>query len=79
MAVLLVFGKINAGKSAFCNLLAERFIAHGATARYFRLEAGCVVDMPEPFEEGATETTSRIQGCCSAKGWRCWIRPDCTR
>lgn len=62
MAVLLVFGKINAGKSAFCNLLAERFIAHGATARYFRLEAGCVVDMPEPFEEGATETTSRIQG-----------------
>lgn len=60
--ILLVFGKFNAGKSAFCNFIAERFVSAGRTARYFRVDAGCFLEMPEGFKEGATETTSQLQG-----------------
>ncbi|GAA5232212.1 hypothetical protein FOZ76_16360 [Verticiella sediminum] len=60
--VLLVFGKFNAGKSAFCNLLAERFASHGSQARYFHIEDGRIVQTPERFVEGATEATARLQG-----------------
>jgi tRNA U34 5-carboxymethylaminomethyl modifying GTPase MnmE/TrmE len=60
--LLLVFGKFNAGKSSFCNFLAERFAVHGASARYFYLEAGRVVEASERFVEGTTETTTRLQG-----------------
>ena len=61
-ALLLVFGKFNAGKSSFCNFLADRFAAHGRSVQYFHVDAGQIVDMTEPFKEGATETTSRLQG-----------------
>ncbi|HEX3382209.1 MAG TPA: dynamin family protein, partial [Paraburkholderia sp.] len=61
-ALLLVFGKFNAGKSSFCNFLAERFAAHNRNVQYFHVDAGRVVDTSEPFTEGATETTSRLQG-----------------
>ncbi|SMG42952.1 50S ribosome-binding GTPase [Paraburkholderia susongensis] len=61
-ALLLVFGKFNAGKSSFCNFLADRFVAHGKSAQYFHVEAGSVVETSERFREGATETTSRLQG-----------------
>ncbi|RAR48676.1 GTPase SAR1 family protein [Paraburkholderia unamae] len=61
-ALLLVFGKFNAGKSSFCNFLADRFAAHGSAVDYFHLEAGRIVESPERFKEGATETTSRLQG-----------------
>ena len=61
-ALLLVFGKFNAGKSSFCNFLAERFAAHGRRVQYFHVDAGRVVETPEPFTEGVTETTSRLQG-----------------
>ncbi|WP_233850947.1 GTPase [Paraburkholderia sp. HD33-4] len=61
-ALLLVFGKFNAGKSSFCNFLAERFAAHGRSVQYFHVDAGRVVETSEPFTEGATETTSRLQG-----------------
>jgi GTPase SAR1 family protein len=60
--VLLVFGKFNAGKSSFCNMLADRFATSGKTVEYFHLDAGRIVDTPESFEEGVTETTSRVQG-----------------
>lgn len=60
--ILLVFGKLNAGKSSFCNFLAERFAAQGRVVRYFHLDAGRVVESPDPFKEGATETTARLQG-----------------
>ncbi|MFT4064831.1 dynamin family protein [Paraburkholderia sp.] len=63
-ALLLVFGKFNAGKSSFCNFLAERFAAHKRPVRYFHVEAGRIVETSEPFREGATETTSRLQGVC---------------
>lgn len=62
--MLLVFGKFNAGKSAFCNFIAGRFVAQGKTARYFHVEAGRVVETSTAFEEGATETTARLQGVC---------------
>ena len=61
-ALLLVFGKFNAGKSSFCNFLAERFVAHERSVQYFHVDAGRVVETSEPFMEGATETTSRLQG-----------------
>ncbi|MGF6481638.1 GTPase [Paraburkholderia sp. JPY419] len=61
-ALLLVFGKFNAGKSSFCNFLAERFAAHERSVQYFHVDAGRVVETSEPFTEGATETTSRLQG-----------------
>jgi predicted GTPase len=60
--LLLVFGKFNAGKSSFCNLLADRFAAHGRAVEYFYLEGGRIVETRERFKEGATETTARLQG-----------------
>ena len=60
--MLLVFGKFNAGKSALCNFLADRFAAHGRPVRYFHLEAGRIVEPGERLREGATETTARLQG-----------------
>jgi predicted GTPase len=60
--LLLVFGKFNAGKSSFCNLLAERFAACGKTVEYFHLDAGHIVETAKRFREGATETTTRLQG-----------------
>lgn len=61
-AMLLVFGKFNAGKSSFCNFLADRFAAHGKAVRYFRVEAGRLVTGAERFREGETETTAQLQG-----------------
>lgn len=60
--ILLVFGKVNAGKSSFCNFLAERFKRHGGHAQYFYFEKGEIVETHEPFVEAATEATARIQG-----------------
>ncbi len=60
--LLLIFGKFNAGKSSLCNFLADRFAAHGKTVEYFYLEAGRIVETREPFKEGVTETTARLQG-----------------
>lgn len=60
--LLLVFGKFNAGKSSLCNFLAERFAAQGKAARYFQVTHGQVMEAAEPFQEGVTETTARLQG-----------------
>lgn len=61
-AILLVFGKVNAGKSSFCNLLVDRFAAHGKQVQHFYIETNRIVHTQEQFKEGVTETTSRIQG-----------------
>lgn len=60
--ILLVFGKFNAGKSSFCNFLAQRFALHGRPLRYFRVEGGRVAEIADGFREGATETTAQLQG-----------------
>ncbi|MBH1965650.1 MAG: 50S ribosome-binding GTPase [Comamonadaceae bacterium] len=60
--MLLVFGKFNAGKSSLCNLLAGRFVAHGRSVAYFHLEDGRVTWTAQALDEGATETTARVQG-----------------
>jgi predicted GTPase len=60
--MLLVFGKFNAGKSSLCNLLAERFAAHGRGVHFFRLGGGRVEQTAGPLTEGATETTAGVQG-----------------
>lgn len=64
--LLLVFGKFNAGKSSFCNFLADRFAAYGKSVEYFYLDGGHIVATPERFSEGVTETTVRLQGVCLA-------------
>ncbi|MFT3801052.1 MAG: 50S ribosome-binding GTPase [Burkholderiaceae bacterium] len=67
-AMLLVFGKLNAGKSSLCNFIAERCAMLGGSARSFGVEGGRVIDRGTIaaagglLKEGATETTSRLQG-----------------
>ncbi|MGI9549179.1 MAG: GTPase [Bdellovibrionales bacterium] len=58
--IFLVFGKVNAGKSSFCNFLAEQFPEDQVTPFY--LENGKVVHFEGKFSEGVVETTARIQG-----------------
>lgn len=58
--ILLVFGKVNAGKSSLCNYVASLF--DGNKAKFFYLEDGELKYSQEAFQEGVTETTARIQG-----------------
>ena len=58
--ILLVFGKVNAGKSSLCNYVASLF--ESGEVEFFFLEDGVRRYTPEPFSEGVTETTARIQG-----------------
>ncbi|SDV47027.1 GTPase [Chitinasiproducens palmae] len=60
--LLLVYGKFNAGKSSFCNFLAERFLSRGESVSFFRFDGVRAVDTEARFEEGATETTATLQG-----------------
>ena len=60
--MLLVFGKFNAGKSSFCNLVAERFSIYQQSVQHFTLEQGEICFHNRIFQEGATETTAHIQG-----------------
>lgn len=60
--VLLVYGKVNAGKSSLMNFIIDRATAHGLPSQCFRLEGGERVDIEGKFATGATETTSCIQG-----------------
>lgn len=61
-AVLLVFGKVNAGKSSFCNYLVDRFRALGMPVEAFVVRDGALEALDQPFSVGATETTATIQG-----------------
>ncbi|AXQ21646.1 dGTPase [Acinetobacter wuhouensis] len=65
--ILLIFGKFNAGKSSLCNVLAECFHRHQQSVEYFYLEDGEIVESQDRFKEGATETTTRLQGVCLGK------------
>lgn len=65
--ILLIFGKFNAGKSSLCNALAECFRRRQQSVEYFYLNAGEIIESQEHFKEGATETTTRIQGVCLGK------------
>lgn len=65
--ILLIFGKFNAGKSSLCNVLAECFRRRQQSVEYFYLDAGEVIESQEHFKEGATETTTRLQGVCLGK------------
>ena len=60
--MFLVFGKFNAGKSSFCNLIAERFKFHQKTVQPFILKDGAIHYHDEAFKEGSIETTAHIQG-----------------
>ncbi len=59
-AILLVFGKVNAGKSSLCNYVASLFPTD--MVKFFYLEEGELRHTDEQFKEGVTETTARIQG-----------------
>jgi predicted GTPase len=59
--IFLVFGKVNAGKSAFCNFFAELFPNY--SIKRFSFEKGKVkYSKKKRFAEGITETTASIQG-----------------
>lgn len=58
--IFLVFGKVNAGKSAFGNFVASVFPPEQTS--YFFLQDGKVQETDGPFKEGTVETTARIQG-----------------
>lgn len=62
--MLLVYGKFNAGKSSLCNLLAQRFAAHGKPVQCFHVQSGRIIESGEPLAEGAVETTAQLQGVC---------------
>lgn len=66
--MVLVFGKFNAGKSSLCNFLAQRFGERRQAVQYFHLQGGQLVETEDPFHEGATETTARLQGVCLGDG-----------
>ena len=61
-AILLVFGKVNSGKSTFVNFLVDELQRAGAIMRGFAIEGGKEVEVAVGFRVGATETTARIQG-----------------
>lgn len=59
--VLLIYGKVNAGKSSLINYLSERLGATlMASAQAFILREGSLLPHPLPLAEGATETTREI-------------------
>ena len=58
--ILLVFGKVNAGKSSFCNYLTSLFAPE--QVKRFCFEGGKVKYFDGAFVEGVTETTAQIQG-----------------
>ncbi len=61
--VLLVFGKVNAGKSSFINYLSSIFARKlDVEPVFFKVDAGEVCRISGPLQEGATETTNAIQG-----------------
>ena len=61
-AILLVFGKVNSGKSTFVNLLVDELQRAGAGVKGFAIKGGKEIDVAPCFAMGATETTARIQG-----------------
>ena len=61
-AILLVFGKVNSGKSTFVNFLVDELQRAEAKVRGFAIEGGNEIDVDPVFAVGATETTARIQG-----------------
>ena len=61
-AILLVFGKVNSGKSTFVNLLVDELERAGAGSTGFAIKDGKQIHVDTRFAVGATETTARIQG-----------------
>ena len=60
--ILLVFGKVNSGKSTFVNLLVDELERAGAGIKGFAIKDGKQIHVEAGFAVGATETTARIQG-----------------
>ncbi|HNQ49520.1 MAG TPA: 50S ribosome-binding GTPase [Hydrogenophilus thermoluteolus] len=60
--ILLVFGKVNAGKSTLINFLAEQLAPELGEPRFFVLENGVRRTISGPLASGVTETTATIQG-----------------
>ena len=58
--ILLVFGKVNAGKSSFSNYIADLF--NPSEVKRFFFDKGEVKYFDGQFAEGVTETTAQIQG-----------------
>ncbi|TVP59021.1 MAG: hypothetical protein EA349_03735 [Halomonadaceae bacterium] len=62
--IIIIYGKVNAGKSTFANYLVRALKEHLATQpQHFIVDQGNIIPSQDSeFKEGATETTSVIQG-----------------
>jgi len=62
--IILIFGKVNSGKSSFSNYLVKLCQATLKTeqADYFYFKEGKKCAMDNAFKEGSVETTAQIQG-----------------
>lgn len=62
--ILLVFGKVNSGKSSFSNYFVSlcKTALNTDQVNYFYFKEGKRFPMAEPFKEGCIETTAQIQG-----------------
>lgn len=60
--IILVFGKVNSGKSTFINFLVDELKQFGAEAVGFVVKDGTIMPADPRFETGITETTFQIQG-----------------
>ena len=58
--IFLVYGKVNVGKSSFCNFIVEQFPSEDI--KKFRFNNGKVEAFEGKFKEGVVETTAIIQG-----------------
>ena len=60
--IILVFGKVNSGKSSFSNYFVDVFSKYPIEKQYFFFEDGEKKHTVDPFKVGSIETTARIQG-----------------
>ena len=58
--IFLVYGKVNAGKSSFCNFIASIFDSD--QIERFTVRNGQIEPIKDKFKEGCIETTASIQG-----------------
>jgi predicted GTPase len=61
--IFFILGKVNNGKSTFCNYLMNEALSFGLKSELFKIQNGQIITVNDlEFKEGSTETTNQIQG-----------------
>jgi len=60
--ILLIYGKVNSGKSTLINFLAQQLSEALGSPSFFQFEEGELRYIEGPLKSGVTETTQQIQG-----------------